>query len=282
MRSKACILIVCVCGASLLCAQSNPPPASSPPTSSSADQNKPPASSTSTSSSSADQNKGNFVRRFSAGVTLSVLGFSLIGGGSSSVNTSSTVVTQYNTKGASGRIGYGITAQAAITDHFAISAGAFLHRIGYQFTTTVTTTTNVLQGSIVIPVTSTTSSHEDTRARLLDIPVLLRYYGKSRHTPGTRWFVEGGGAWRDVRNIKTSVDTADVNGVVSCCTFTPAQPAHRNARGIVGGTGLQLIDPLGIRVIPEFRYTRWVTDTFSNLTTSTQRNQLEASLTLSF
>jgi hypothetical protein len=269
MRSKTYILIVCVCGASLLCAQSNPPPASSPPTSSSADQNKPPASSTSTSSS-ADQNKGNFVRSFSAGLTLSVLGFSPIGGGSSSVNTSATVVTQYNTTGASERIGYGITAQAALTDHFAISAGAFLHKVGYQFTTTVTTTTNVLQGGIVIPITSTTSSHEDTRARLLDIPVVLRYYGKGRHTPGPRWFVEGGGAWRDVRNIKTSVDTADINGVVSCCTFTPAQPAHRNARGIVGGTGLQLIDPLGIRVIPEFRYTRWLTDTFSNLTTSTQ------------
>ena len=268
MRSKACsFIIVCLCGPSLLPAQTNPPPASSTSTS---------------SSSSGELNKGNFVRRFSAGVSLSVLGLSALRGGSSSVNTSDTVTTQYATKGASQRIGYGIFAQVAVTDHFAIAAGALLRKIGYQFETTVNTTTNVLEGGVVIPITETTSSHEDTRARLLDIPLLVRYYGKNRHTPGPRWFVEGGGAWRDVRNIKTSVDTTDISGVVSCCTFTPAPPAHRNAKGIVGGAGLQLIDPLGIRVIPEFRYTRWMTDTFNSLTTTTQRNQIEASLTLSF
>lgn len=265
MRSKACILIVSLCGASLLSAQANPPPPSS-----------------TSSSSSADLNKGNFVRRFSAGVTLSVLGFSLVGAGTSSVNVPSNVVTNYSTTNASERLGYGITAQAAITDHFAIAAGGFLRKIGYQFTTTVNTTTNVLEGTTVIPITATISSHEDTRARLIDIPLVLRYYGKGRHTPGPRWFVEGGGAWRRVSNIRTSVDSTDPSGVISCCVFTPAQAANRTARGIVGGAGIQLIDPLGIRVIPEIRYTRWMDDIFKSFTTSTKRNQLDASITLSF
>lgn len=266
MRSNACILIASLCCASLLCAQSNP---------------QPPAS-TSTSSSTDTLNKGNFVRRFSAGITLSVLGFSLITGGSNTVNTSSSVTTNYSSKSSSARIGYGVTGQVAVTDHFAISAGVFLRKIGYQLTTTVNTTTNVLEGGTVIAVTQTTSTHEDTRARLLDFPVVVRYYRKGRHTPGSRWFVEGGGAFRDVRNIRTGVDSTDISGVVSCCTSVPAQPAHKTAKGFLAGAGLQFIDPFGIRVIPEFRYTRWMDDTFSAFTTHTQRNQIEGSLTLSF
>jgi hypothetical protein len=222
------------------------------------------------------------VRRFSAGATLSVLGLSSIRGGSNTVATSSSVSTDYMTTGASSRIGYGVTAQAGITNHFAIAAGVYLRRIGYQFKTSINTTTNIVEGGVVVPTVTTTSTHDDTRARLLDIPFVLRYFGKSRHTPGPRWFVEGGGAWRDATNLRTTMDSTNASGVLTCCTSVPTMPAHRNGRGFVAGAGLQLIDPFGIRVVPEVRYTRWTNEIFSAFTTHTQKNQVEINFTLSF
>jgi hypothetical protein len=213
---------------------------------------------------------------------LSVFGLSTVPKGSSTVATATNVSTDYETTGASQRVGYGLTAQVAITNHIAVAVGAYLHRLGYQFDTTATTTTQTVEGAGVVTTTSTTGTHEDTHARLLDFPLLIRYYSKGRHIAGPRWFLEGGGTWRTVRNIRTSLDSTDTSGNVTCCTFTAAQPAHKDARGFVGGAGMQFIDPLGIRVVPEVRYTRWMNEVFDAFTTHTARNQVEASLTLAY
>jgi len=48
---------------------------------------------------------------------------------------------------------------------------------------------------------------------------------------------------------------------------------RRTIRGFVGGFGVQLIDPVGVRVVPEVRYTRWAGrsfDAFSTHTNSTR------------
>jgi len=157
-----------------------------------------------------------------------------------------------------------------------------MRRIGYQMNTTVsTTTTNTLNG-ISFPSTSTTSTHEDTRARLFDIPLFLRYYGTGKRPSSPRWFLEAGGAWRLANNIRTSLDSTDASGNLSCCTFTPAVPQHRSAIGTAAGAGIQLVDEFGIHVVPEVRYTRWVNPIFENLTTKTDRNQVEASISLTF
>lgn len=216
------------------------------------------------------------------GATLTVLGFTTISGGSQTVATTSSVSDVYDTSDASSRIGYGLTFQAGVTDHFAIAAGAYLRKIGYQFTDTTNTTVNVVEGGTVVPTTTTTSSHQDTRGHLIDIPVMLRYYGKSRHTPGARWFLEAGAAWRDATHFRTSMDTEDASAVTTCCTFPTTVVQHRDTLGYVVGAGLQLIDPFGIRVVPEIRYTRWKDEIFRDLSTHTQQNQLEAIITLSF
>ncbi len=240
---------------------------------------QPPTQGGTSSSSPSGESKSVYVRRFSAGATLSVQGLTSVTGGSSTVTASPNLSTDYTTKGASQRIGYGITGQVVITNHFAVTAGALLQRIGYQFTTSVTVGTPTFSGGTTF---TTTSTHEDTRARLIEVPLLLRYYGKSRHEKGPRWFAEGGGAWRDVNRIRTSIDATDANGKVTCCTSTPAQPAHHNSLGYSAGAGLQLIDPLGIRVVPEVRYIRWRDPIFNNQTTHMQKNQVEAGISLTF
>lgn len=233
-------------------------------------------------SDSAKPDRGTYIPRISGGLSLSVLGLSLIPNGTSNVTNSPTVSTAYSTTGASQRLGYGLTAQVMITDHIGFVVSGLLRRIGYQFDTTVSTTTNTIVGSELTPITTTTGTHEDTRARLVDIPALLRYYSKDRHTPGGRWFLEGGGALREAGSIRTSLSSTDTGGNVTCCTDTPTTPAHKTSHGFVGGAGAEFIDPFGIHVVPEVRYTRWMNPTFSNFSTVTQRNEVSAGVSLTY
>jgi len=59
-------------------------------------------------------------------------------------------------------------------------------------------------------------------------------------------------------------------------------PQHRSSVGVVAGVGVQFDDEFGIHVVPEVRYTRWINPTFDNLSTNTQRNQVEAAISLTF
>ncbi len=213
---------------------------------------------------------------------MSVTGLSMVTGATSTVNNSPEISTQYQTTGASGRIGYGVTFQARITEHFYVDLSGLLRRIGYQLNTTVaTTTTSVLNGT-TYPTTTTTSTHEDTRSRLIDIPFLVRYYGTGKRPGSPRWFLEAGGTGRLATNIRTSIDTTDASGNLTCCTFTPAIPKHRSSFGATVGGGIQFVDEFGIHVVPEFRYTRWFQPVFENLTTRSQTNQIEADISLTF
>ncbi|HSB17753.1 MAG TPA: hypothetical protein VLE22_25115 [Bryobacteraceae bacterium] len=222
-----------------------------------------------------------YVRRLSLGATLSVLGLRLVPDRTTSVVTSSPAFDAiYTTTGASKRVGYGLNLQAAVTDRFAVNASLFLRKAGYKMNS------DIIEGTDD-PNTSAdertlTVRNEDTRVKFYDLPVLVRYYGKDRHQRGPRWFVEGGGVLRRVSNIRTSIDTTIGTGDKQCCDTTPRTPERRTLRGFVAGAGVQLIDPVGIRVVPEVRYTRWAGHTFNAFSTITERNQIEGMISLTF
>jgi hypothetical protein len=241
-----------------------------------------PAPSSGTSSSAKPPDNSETGRRITAGVTLTVLGFQMINGKTATTTDSSTMSTQDQTTGASSRIGYGVTAQYRLTNHFSVNVSALLRHLGYQLTSTVTASKTTILNGISTTSTSVTETHEDTRTRLVDIPFMLRFYSSARRPDGPRWFVEGGGAWRVATGIRTSIDSTDSSGVNTCCTTAAATPAHHSTIGMVGGAGIQLIDPLGIHVVPEVRYTRWTNPIFNSQTTDMSQNQLEAAISLTF
>ena len=227
-----------------------------------------------TSSSAPTRTSRAYVRRLSAGATLSVLALGTMKDGTDfSSNADGTLVKEYGTTAYAPRMGYGVVVQAAITERFAISSSFLLRKIGFTMDTITT------QG--VTTITST-KTHEDTRARLYDVPLMVRYYFKDRHEAGPRFFVEGGGAVRYMSQVRTSVDTTDNNGVNTCCTSTSAVPPNKTVRGFVGGAGMQFVDDVGIRVVPEVRYTRWMAESWDAYSTHTQRNQIEAIISLTF
>jgi hypothetical protein len=195
--------------------------------------------------------------------------------------TSITPVTDglYNTTGISKRFGWGVTGQVLITSRFAFNVALFRRSAGFQMASDTffgvdNTITDVDERTRV-------QRFEDTRAVLYDLPVAIRFYGKARNKPGARWFVDGGGAFRRASNLKSSVTTT-INAGTPITDTTPLPPQHRTAHGLVAAFGAQLIDPLGIRVIPEVRYTRWLNQTWNTGSTLMERNQIEGVITLSF
>jgi hypothetical protein len=264
MRIKVTVALALLCGSALFA------------------QKQDSSSSSSSSSSTRHEVKSEtYVRRFSVGATLSVLGLTLVPAKTANpVTTTPPVDAMYTTADASQRIGYGGVAQLLITNRFAVNGSFLIRRIGYKMNSDILT--GVFDPTALIDERTHTVTNEDTRARLYDIPVVLRFYGKDRYQSGPRWFAEAGGAFRRVSHIRTSIDTTVDAGPTSCCNFTPATPAHESVRGLVAGFGVQLIDPVGIRVVPEFRYTRWLNETFNDLTTTTRRDEIAAMISLTF
>jgi len=223
-----------------------------------------------------------YVRRVSAGATLSVRFLRAFPERTTNtfVSFPKAIDSLYSTTEAAQRIGYGITTQLLITDQFAVNASLLMRRPGYI------REIDVIEG-VDNPNTPEDDRkhiirHEDTRARFYELPVVVRYYTKDRYRRGARFFLEGGAALRKVSNIRTSIYEQVGSGDKTCCDTTPASYAQRTIRGFVGGMGVQLIDELGLRIVPEVRYTYWTGRTFDALSVVTQRNQIEAMISITF
>ena len=50
----------------------------------------------------------------------------------------------------------------------------------------------------------------------------------------------------------------------------------------MAGAGVQVADAFGIKVVPEVRYTRWMSPIFDALTTHTQQNEVAAGFSIVF
>jgi hypothetical protein len=283
---KSVLLLGAVCALALP-AQTPPaaPPQEAPkpaqaPKEAPAQTPTPPAPSSQQEQQEEEESSPAFVRRISIGATLSVNPIGIVRGGDLQINTTNPVSESvFKTEAKTYRAGYGGTVQLALTERFAVAAAVLLRRTSYTYTSDIHT--GVDNPTTLADERGYRASKEETRARFLDVPVLLRYYGKDRHDEGHRWFVEGGGALRHIKSLGSSTQTT-VQTETVCCSTTPITPAHRNVRGAVAGAGAQFIDPLGIRVVPEFRYTRWFAEPFNNSTTTTRRNQFEIILSLTF
>ena len=58
------------------------------------------------------------------------------------------------------------------------------------------------------------------------------------------------------------------------------KPAKRNLFGKVGGLGFKFIDDVGIKVMPEVRYTQWSGRSFDSDSTRSAKRQLEVSIAI--
>jgi hypothetical protein len=228
-----------------------------------------------------NQEEPAYVRRISAGATLSVMGLSMIPGNEMTVTlTTPAFSARHATTSKPQRIGYGFTAQLMLTGRIGVVVNPLLRRVSYKLDTDIHE--GVDNPNTIVDERLFRTRDEETRARLLDIPITARYYGKDRHDYGARWFFDVGGAIRKVRNIRSSSFTTSGGGDPVCCDLTPAQPRKKSINGLVGGFGVLVMDEIGVKVVPMVRYTRWLGTTFDSLSTRTRRDQVEAVISITF
>jgi hypothetical protein len=186
-----------------------------------------------------------------------------------------TVVTTAETlysKSEARPLGGGVAAYFYLTSTLSLNLDFIYRRTGYD-------------ASRVLNDAYTTSYYSRTRANYFDFPLLARYHSRYSLLHSSV-FVEGGGTARFVEQITTSttVDTTVNAALVSdCCTEIPDRPSHRLVAGPTVGLGLRIPrDEIGVQIVPEIRYTRWLENTFSAVPTMSNRNQAEVLLSITF
>lgn len=228
-----------------------------------------------------------YVRRFSAGVRFGYLPLKNLT--SQNVSTSLTDVVFFDafSNPKSDNVTYGLTTQVTVNNRWAVAVDAYTFKVSYvEFRNTNTFIVDPFD--MVLLESRLETAEETTSARVWDIPVVLRYYTKGHRERGPRVFFEGGAVLRKVTNIKSSVKTIfsttdpDVEDREECCDTTPIRVANSPALGGTVGIGFQLVDDVGIRLVPSFRYTRWFNNAFDNPPTRSEKQQLEVSLALTF
>jgi hypothetical protein len=175
--------------------------------------------------------------------------------------------------------GGGVMLQFAILDRLAVNVNAFFRKAEYSYTQT--DVTGVDNPNTPLDDRLETDVYGWTRLRYLDIPVLARVYNKSRFRKGNRWFFEAGPNVRTVSKILTNRTTNDPDGNTTWAT-SPQPPYRRTVLGATAGFGGQFIDPVGVRVIPEVRYTRWHGLPIDVPATYSRRDQIEFVFSLAF
>jgi Outer membrane protein beta-barrel domain len=220
------------------------------------------------------------VRRFSAGLTASFTPWDLMKGGDfSGVVFPGPKDVQSSSAPNSKWYAAGVAMQVTLTNRFAVAINAIVRQAGFVMSS------NTIEG-VDLPTTPTDDrkyyiAYEDTHAYYMDLPLMVRFYGKSHKKEGRRWFVETGGTVRHAWNTKTSITTETIDGT-TCCDNTPTRVHKQNALGATAGAGMHFKDDFGIRIIPEVRYTRWLNETFQKYGVRSSRNQIEFLLTIGF
>jgi hypothetical protein len=167
------------------------------------------------------------------------------------------------------QIAFGPSVEVRLFRGFSLCGEFLYHRLNYTKTSTATVDGNV------------TTITEQTRARLWDAPMMIRWRGLAETGFLSHMYFAGGGAIRSVAHIGTSNQTTDPNGATSSNNI-PAVPSARNLPGAVGAVGMRFVDDFGVKLTPELRYTRWLGATFDSDSTRSRRDELVIGIALTF
>lgn len=221
-----------------------------------------------------------YVRKFSLGVSLNFTPFNLLP--KQNLNEKITAATPVEINSAvdpkSNRTGLGFTAQFALGSKWAVAVAPVYRKVAFHGF--LEKFEGVDNSATFLDERAKSSINEDTTARYLDIPVLLRHYNKARTESGPRWFFEVGPQMRMTSRVRMARDIVPPKG--DRYQDSIPLPYKSSTMGVSAGIGGQFIDDFGIRAIPEVRFTRWLGRPFDSVHGKTRVNQVEVILTFAF
>lgn len=183
----------------------------------------------------------------------------------------------------SGLASFGATAQLAITERWAVAVTPFI-RSNIRFESMIVRLVGNDNPNTVQDDREGTNITSKVSGRFIDVPVLVRYYGKSRFERGPRWFVELGPRMRYTYAVRVnnSIQTPPKGGISEFLSNQNPISYRQRINGASAGFGMQFVDDFGLRFVPEVRYTRWFGKSFGDITGRSRQTQIEIIFTLGF
>lgn len=170
---------------------------------------------------------------------------------------------------------YGAILEFRLSRHFSVVTEGMYHKVSYKETDTTTYNAPIPRG-VILNVAA-----EDTKARVFEFPVLLKFRNITSSGALSHVFLTGGAAFRMVSNIKTT-STLTYSDSSTKTSTAAAAPNKRTAIGYAAGAGMRFTDELGIKVTPEARYTHWMDSNFKLPGINFPRDQVEVGVSFSF
>jgi hypothetical protein len=122
---------------------------------------------------------------------------------------------------------------------------------------------------------------DNSTANYWDIPMLVRYRGLRESGKFKRFYPLAGATYRHVGRVRTGNDTVNADSSTDYNEI-PDVPKRTNLFGFTAGIGFRLVDELGVKIVPEIRFTRWFDQSFQGLSYSSSPNQVQAGLGITF
>lgn len=231
-------------------------------------------SSTTSSSAREEQVLPSFWKRFSAGVRATMITLPLQNSANNDYTLNTLTLVSDSLTPASPRFGGGATLEYAATRRILVSADVLYQFFSYS--SQVVTTVTLADGTSQI-----TTASESSHARYWTVPVLARYGTLPAKIASAQVFLGGGVSFRKISDIRTATSTVNPDGT-TVTDYTPRTATKISTFGATAVAGFRVKDEFGIRITPEVRYTRWLSDLFNAWPAKQRRNELSVVIGLTF
>lgn len=228
----------------------------------------------------ADDVTENDTRKFNFGVRADFIALKQF---DTTTTTASTTkpIADYTYTGSSTSSHYsgGPVFEMRLTKHIWVGAELAFHHVSYAQVTDIRTgKADPNAGTDNRPLTILT---DNSTVNYWDIPMLVRYRGLRQSGRFRRFYPIGGATYRHVGRVRTGNDTVNADGSTAY-DETPDVPKKSNLFGLTVGIGYRLVDELGVKVVPEIRFTRWLDHSFQGLAYTSSPNQAQAGIGITF
>jgi len=223
----------------------------------------------------------NDSRRFNFGIRVDyITPFKMFNTSTTTASTTKPIADYtYTGSTSSSKFAGGPVFEMRVTKHIWVGAELSFHHASYGVLQQIRTgRKDPNAGTDNRPLATITDS---TEVSYWDFPILVRYHNIRDSGVFKRFYPLVGITYRHVGAVKTG------NAIVNADATTdynevPDPVAKRHQIGYTGGIGYRLVDELGVKVIPEIRFTRWTGHTLQGPGYVSSPNQAQVGIGITF
>lgn len=219
-------------------------------------------------------------RKFNFGIRVDYIPFRMFNTSTATASTTKPIADYiYSGSTISPKYSFGPVFEMRLTKHLSVGAELGFHHAAYKQVTQIRSGKKDPNAGTDNRLVTTIT--ENTKATYWDVPVLLRYRGLIDKRIVRHVYPLAGITYRRVGNIKTSNETVNADSSTDY-NEKAAGVAKTNQIGFTAGIGYRFVDELGIKILPEIRFTRWTGHTFNGLSYNSSANQAQAGIGITF